>query len=92
MEIEFCYSVCNKSIIIFRDEGDFLCRREEEVQVQAVRAAEAVRRVVVAARQGGGVVRLIAVPIDVLTVAVGVHQRFLPEGSGGISPQGFRRM
>ena len=74
-------------------EGEVVCHREEEVQVQAVRVAEAVVHAVGAARQAeDGVVRLIAALIDVLTVAVGVHLRFLPEGSGGISLQGFRRI
>ena len=59
-------------------EGEVVCHLEEEVQVQGVRAAEAVVHAVGAARQEDGVVRLIAALIDVLTVAVGVHRRFIP--------------
>ena len=73
-------------------EGEVVCHREEEVQVQAVRVAEAVVHAVGAARQEDGVVRLIAALIDVLTVAVGVHRRFFPEEPGAISLRGFRPM
>ena len=73
-------------------EGEVLCHREEEVQVRVVRVAEAARRAVGAARQEDGAVRLIVAPIDVLTVAVGVHQRFFREGYGAISLRGFRHM
>ena len=64
---------------------EYLCHREEEVQVQAVRAVGVVRQV-------DGAVRLIAAPIAGRTVAVGAHRRCLTEESEGISPQGFRRI
>lgn len=76
-------------------EGGVVCHREEEVQVQAVRVAEVVRRVVGVVRQVDGAVRLIVVRIAghiLVRTEAGVHQPFLTEGSGGISLQGFRRI
>ena len=74
------------------NKGEFLCRREEEVRVREVRAAEAVRRVAGAVRRVAGAVRLTAVLIEVRTAAVGAGRRFFPEGSGGTSLRGFRRI
>ena len=86
------------SISVLNDEGGVLCHREEEVRVQGVRAAEAVRRAVgaVRVRREGVAVRLTVAPLIVVITngrtAEAVHRRFLQEESGGISRQGFRRI
>ncbi len=70
-------------------KGEFLCHREEEVQVQEVRAAEAAHAVG-AVRRTDGAARPIAALFAGRTVAAGIHRRFFPEESGAISLRGFR--
>ena len=69
-------------------KGEFLCHREEEVQVQGVRAAEAARAAE-AVRPTDGAVRLTAALFVGRTVA-GVHRCLLREESGAISLREFR--
>lgn len=72
-------------------KGEFLCHREEEVQVQEVREAEAVR-VVGAVRPTDGAARLTAVLFAGPTEAAGEHRCLPREESGVISRRGFRRI